>query len=58
MASVAPALAVRKDAVQEDGYSPVLSPKAEADLKAGLESAKTGDFVYRGSFAQFADDEE
>jgi hypothetical protein len=29
-----------------DGYNPVLSPKAEADLKAGLESAKLGNYAY------------
>lgn len=41
----------------EDGYNPVLSPKAAADLEAGLESARTNGFHDIGSFAEFADEE-
>lgn len=44
--------------MSDDGYNPVLSPKAKASLEAGILSAKTEPLVYLGSFAQFADDDE
>lgn len=48
----------KDDVRNDDGYSPELSPNAAADLRAGLESTKSEPLVYRGSFAQFADDDE